>query len=160
METAVTAITGFWLCALYCLHHQDLLISTSHWTVPNCPGSSSKPIPAGFVLNHVWKTLSILFTSRSGLVFLKQIIALLGNNIINDLLNKDGATIDKSTSWGNFFGSQVPSLPFFLMIKDFLKRAIHAPGRGIRFLFKEKRNLEQHRKTKTKQNKTWHFQIS
>lgn len=76
------------------------------------------------------------------------------NNIINDLLNKDGATIDKSTSWGNFFGSQVPSLLFFLMIRDFLKRALHAPGRGIRFLFKEKRNLEQHGKTKTKQNKT------
>lgn len=70
------------------------------------------------------------------------------NDIINDLLSKVGTAIDKITCGGYFFSSQVSKLLFFLMIRDFLKRAIHTPERGIRFLFKEKRNLEQNGKGK------------
>lgn len=94
------------------------------------------------------------------MVFLKQVRALLINDILNDLLSKVGTTIDKSTCWVYFFRSQVSKLLFFLMIRDFLKRAIRTPERGIRFLFKEKRNLEQNGKGGNPQNLAHSSQLS
>lgn len=37
-----------------------------------------------------------MFIIRSPLIFLKQVIALLVNNTVNDLLNKDVGTIDQA----------------------------------------------------------------